>query len=130
MRNNCACVLFSNKTIYAFVGTHWLWEILFMLKNGKAEYTKEVKETAFLEFIEDFESLNRKPSPRVINTHVPYRWLPAEHKQNGGKIVHAFRNPKDVMVSSFFFAKSVEPHLKEMPWPKYFQLIMKDKGIW
>lgn len=111
-----------------FAGTHWLWEILFMLINGKAEYTKEVKETAFLEHVDSFDQLDGKASPRVLNTHVPYRWLPQQHLQNGGKIVHVTRNPKDVLVSMFHFMRKMERNAKEVPWSIFFNQMMNNQG--
>jgi hypothetical protein len=41
-------------------------------------------------------------SPRVLTTHLPYRCLPKEHRENGGKVIHIIRNPKDVAVSAFY----------------------------
>ncbi|XP_048730851.2 sulfotransferase 1B1-like [Ostrea edulis] len=82
-------------------GTHWVWEIACMLLKNKAEYTKETKEFLFLEAIPDISLVDNIPSPRPLNTHVPYRWLPKQHIENGGKIIHVLRNPKDVAVSMY-----------------------------
>jgi hypothetical protein len=77
-----------------------------MLLKSKAEYTKETKEFSFLEAIPDFSIVDNIPSPRALNTHVPYRWLPKQHIENGGKIVHVLRNPKDVTVSMYHHLKN------------------------
>ncbi|XP_062606202.1 sulfotransferase 1E1-like [Saccostrea cucullata] len=87
--------------IYPKSGTHWVWEIVCMLLKKKAEYMKETKEFFFLEAIPDMSVVHNLASPRPLNTHVPYRWLPKQHIENGGKIVHVLRNPKDVAVSMF-----------------------------
>ncbi|XP_061179036.1 sulfotransferase 1E1-like [Saccostrea echinata] len=87
--------------IYPKSGTHWVWEIVCMLLKKKAEYMKECKEFFFLEAIPDMSVVHNLASPRPLNTHVPYRWLPKQHIENGGKIVHVLRNPKDVAVSMF-----------------------------
>ncbi|XP_048730848.2 sulfotransferase 1E1-like isoform X2 [Ostrea edulis] len=86
---------------YPKSGTHWVWEIICMLLKNKAEYSKEVKEFLFLEAIPDLSILDNIPSPRPLNTHLPYRWLPTQHIESGGKIVHVVRNPKDVAVSFY-----------------------------
>ncbi|XP_048730855.1 sulfotransferase 1E1-like isoform X2 [Ostrea edulis] len=83
-------------------GTHWVWEIVCMLLKNKAEYVKEIKEFSFLESIPDIKALDDIASPRALNTHAPYRWLPKQHLENGGKIIHVVRNPKDIAVSMFF----------------------------
>jgi hypothetical protein len=81
-----------------------------MLLKNKAEYVKEIKEFCFLESIPDIKSLNNIASPRALNTHAPYRWLPQEHLQNGGKIVHVLRNPKDIAVSLFYHLINSSDH--------------------
>ncbi|XP_061179015.1 sulfotransferase 1E1-like [Saccostrea echinata] len=86
---------------YSKSGTHWIWEIVCMLLKGRAEYAKETKEFLFLEAIPDMSVVHNLASPRPLNTHFPYRWLPKQHVQNGGKIVHIIRNPKDVAVSLY-----------------------------
>nr|XP_022338903.1 estrogen sulfotransferase-like [Crassostrea virginica] len=91
---------------YPKSGTHWVWEIVSMLLKQKAEYSKEPKECFFLEILPDLTVVQSMPSPRQLNTHMPYRWLPIQHIQNGGKIVHVMRNPKDVCVSMYHHAKT------------------------
>ncbi|XP_062599950.1 sulfotransferase 1B1-like [Saccostrea cucullata] len=86
---------------YSKSGTHWIWEVVCMLLKGKAEYAKETKEYLFLEAIPDMSVVHNLASPRPLNTHIPYRYLPKQHVQNGGKIIHIIRNPKDVAVSLY-----------------------------
>lgn len=83
-----------------------MWEITNMLLTQEDQYTEKTKETAFLEFVDDWSSIEKIPSPRLLNTHVPYRWLPLQHVANQRKIVHVIRNPKDVFVSLFHFQKN------------------------
>ncbi|XP_062597838.1 sulfotransferase 1 family member D1-like, partial [Saccostrea cucullata] len=90
---------------YPKSGTHWIWEIVCMILKKKAEYMKETKEFQFLEALPDMSIVNNLASPRPLNTHVPYRWLPKQHIENGGKIVHVLRNPKDVAVSMYYHVK-------------------------
>lgn len=86
-------------------GSHWVWEIVGMLLRGEATYVKEGKESMFLEALDDLDTINQMASPRPLNTHVPFRWLPRRHIENGGRIVHVVRNPKDVAVSMFYHFK-------------------------
>ncbi|XP_022301726.2 sulfotransferase 1B1-like [Crassostrea virginica] len=91
--------------IYPKSGSHWVWETVSMILKRKAEYSKEPKEFLFLEGVPDLDVVRNLPSPRPMNTHLPYRWLPTQHIENGGKIVHVLRNPKDVCVSLFHHAQ-------------------------
>lgn len=76
-----------------------------MLLQGATAFVKEGKGSQFLEALDDLNLINKMTSPRTLNTHLPYRWLPRKHLENDGKIVHVVRNPKDVAVSMFFHFK-------------------------
>ncbi|XP_055996318.1 sulfotransferase 1E1-like [Ostrea edulis] len=111
---------------YPKSGTHWVWEIVCMLLKSKAEYSKETKEFLFLEAIPDISLVDNIPSPRPLNTHVPYRWLPKQHIENGGKIIHVLRNPKDVAVSLYHHLANAN-ELGEDPDFKTFCEYIMDK---
>ncbi|XP_069132735.1 sulfotransferase 1B1-like [Argopecten irradians] len=84
-------------------GTHWVHEIASMILKGEAEYSSTGKVDVMLE-IADMDKLKDLPSPRFINTHFAFRHLPKKHVENGYKIIHVSRNPKDVMVSFYHHA--------------------------
>lgn len=91
---------------YPKSGTHWIWEVGNMLLRGKAEYEKRTKEHVMMEAT-DVEEMEGLPSPRLLNTHLPPRMWPVEvmsgHKV---KVIHVYRNPKDVLVSLWFNLKN------------------------
>ncbi|KAL3842282.1 hypothetical protein ACJMK2_020313 [Sinanodonta woodiana] len=91
---------------YRKSGTHWIWEIVSMLRKGKAEYDTKVKETAMLEFISK-DQIEALESPRNLNTHFPLRMLPKDLLDKKRKIIHVMRNPKDVAVSMYHHFKSM-----------------------
>ena len=102
-------------------GTHWTWEIVNMLLTQNDEYTDKTKETAFLEFVDDLNKVEHISSPRILNTHVPYGWLPNQHIEKMRKIIHVVRNPKDVFVSYFHFKKNFG--LSE-DWNEFFKSVI------
>ena len=71
-----------------------------MLVTGTMEYLLKPKEAAMLELQlpDAFEEL---PSPRVLNSHLPFNMLPRDIKDKNLKILFVQRNPKDVAVSLY-----------------------------
>ncbi|KAL3842286.1 hypothetical protein ACJMK2_020317 [Sinanodonta woodiana] len=92
---------------YPKSGTHWIWEIVSMLRKRKAEYDPRIKETAMLEFLSK-DQMEAMESPRNLNTHFPLRMLPKDLLEKKRKIIHVMRNPKDVAVSLYHHFKSLK----------------------
>ncbi|KAK3084711.1 hypothetical protein FSP39_017803 [Pinctada imbricata] len=105
-------------------------EILDMLVRGSAEYSKE-KLVKPLELIGDLDLIHSLPSPRVLNTHLPYKWFPKKHIETGGKIVRCTRNPKDMYVSMFHHCSTgleFGQKTKGMTWTHFFNNVVIGKG--
>ncbi|XP_067680695.1 sulfotransferase 1C2-like [Haliotis asinina] len=85
---------------YPKCGTHWLWEIVTMLRAGNSEYNKQAKEIAMLG-MPKFERADELPSPRVLNSHLYFRHLPEKLVEKKIRTIFIMRNPKDVSVSMF-----------------------------
>ncbi|EEF35874.1 Flavonol 4'-sulfotransferase, putative [Ricinus communis] len=61
------------------------------------------------------------PSPRLFHTHVPYNSLPHSIKKANCKIVYITRNPKDTLVSLwYFFNKIFRPRQDPLPFDTAF----------
>ncbi|XP_070204245.1 amine sulfotransferase-like [Littorina saxatilis] len=87
---------------YPKAGTHWLWEIISMLLAGEADYEPRAKELLMLD-VTPVKKLRKLPGPRVLNTHLPFSMLPAcNMRARRVKVVHVYRNPRDVMVSMYY----------------------------
>ncbi|XP_046542798.1 sulfotransferase 1B1-like [Haliotis rubra] len=85
---------------YPKCGSHWLWEIVTMLRAGNSEYNKKTKEVAMLG-MPMFERADELPSPRVLNSHLHFRHLPEKMVEKRIKTILILRNPKDVSVSYY-----------------------------
>jgi hypothetical protein len=101
-----------------------------MLLNGRAEYVKEGKESLFMEAMEDMSTIDSLKSPRVLNTNLPFRWLPKKHVESGGKIIHVIRNPKDVCVSLYyhFIGSGLFVHSEGVQFSDCFEGLFSDKS--
>ena len=47
----------------------------------------------------------RKNQQRFIKTHLPFHLLPDQISEKNAKIIYIHRDPKDMMVSYYFFAR-------------------------
>ncbi|XP_076115733.1 sulfotransferase 1C4-like isoform X1 [Mytilus galloprovincialis] len=114
-------------------GTHWLYEILALITSNKTEIAKETKGEKMFEAIPDLSILDALPSPRILDTHVQFQYIPTRHVEKGGKIVHMIRNPKDVSVSLHNHARKDICINLDIPWNEYFEIWMTGKlpyGSW
>ncbi|BFZ18914.1 hypothetical protein BsWGS_21953 [Bradybaena similaris] len=85
---------------YVKTGCHWVWETMGMIVKRKAAYSPFCKQIAYLDMAAP-ELYNNLESPRLLNTHHEYDWLPDEAKEKRTKIVLTTRNPKDTAVSLY-----------------------------
>ncbi|KAI8514020.1 hypothetical protein Bbelb_083440 [Branchiostoma belcheri] len=64
--------------------------------------------------------LKSAPSPRLMQTHLPYRLLPQQARDGKGKIIYCARNVKDVVVSWHYMRRMVQ-HIPCGTWEENFQ---------
>ena len=93
-------VMYYNRFVLFDPGTNWLFEVLGMILLKKAERIKDVKMRTSLEAVQP-ETMADIPSPRILNTHIHYRYLPQSMKDKKVKTVLILRNPKDTAVSFY-----------------------------
>lgn len=101
-----------------------MFEIINMLLNGTPEYVPEIKGLSMME-AQPIKTLEALKEPRFMNTHIPVRHLPRKHIENGYKIVHVIRNPKDVMVS-FFNHQKIDRSTSTSEFPGTWEDYVKD----
>nr|XP_020488323.1 sulfotransferase family cytosolic 2B member 1-like [Labrus bergylta] len=93
--------------VYPKSGTAWMQEVLPLLLNGgdltliqtipnwdRVPWLEETR----LELVVD-----KMASPRAIVSHFPYHLMPPSFHTSKAKVIYVMRNPKDVLVSSFYF---------------------------
>lgn len=98
-----------------------------MLLKNTTELEKGAKTNAMLEAIRDLSSLDSIPSPRILDTHCSFKYLPSQHIEKKNKIVHIVRNPKDVCVSFYHHASKDKFTNFNGSWNDFFDLWMAGK---
>lgn len=102
-------------------GTTWLKALVFSILNrDKFDATSHPLLdhgphdcVVFLESITTQKNVYRglesegEIAPRVLATHIPYPCLPESVKDSDCKIIYLFRDPKDVLVSSWYYMKKL-----------------------
>lgn len=78
--------------------------------NTDANYFADWSEFAPPEIMENLitiEKIEQMPSPRVVKSHLPFHLLPP-NLLDTAKVIYVARNPKDAIVSFFYFHKLVK----------------------
>ena len=97
----------------------------------------QVKSTYFRECVPFLErahhphaehpDINTLPSPRILKTHLPYNIIPKSAKEDSKcQYIYVARNPKDVAVSYFKFATSLDRYCG--PREFYVKLFVEGNG--
>ncbi|XP_032071462.1 amine sulfotransferase-like [Thamnophis elegans] len=94
---------------YPKSGTIWTQNIVSLITyEGHRDGTENITlidRAPFLEYNVFHVDLPSRPSPRVICSHLPYYLVPKGLRKRRAKIIYVFRNPKDVLISSYHFHK-------------------------
>nr|XP_057924542.1 sulfotransferase 4A1 isoform X2 [Doryrhamphus excisus]XP_057924543.1 sulfotransferase 4A1 isoform X2 [Doryrhamphus excisus] len=72
-------------------------------------------------------------SPRLIKSHLPYRFLPRGIHNGEAKVIYMARNPKDLVVSYYQFHRSLRTMSYRGTFQEFCQRFMNDKlgyGSW
>lgn len=109
-------------------GTHWLWEIVTMLRAGNSEYSRKPKEIAMLGNPQ-FDMADQLPSPRVLNSHMYFRYMPEKMVEKKLKTIFILRNPKDVSVSYYCMLHGFKNMFRfGGTYSEYLDLFLEGKG--
>ncbi|KAM9824788.1 amine sulfotransferase-like [Neosynchiropus ocellatus] len=93
---------------YPKSGTIWTQQIVTSIVNfdgEKREYPNNYEQMPWLECIEERETYPLRPSPRLFSSHLKPALMPPGLKEKKAKMIYVMRNPKDVAVSFYHFAK-------------------------
>ena len=122
-RHLIAFIFFSAS--FLSIGTHWCYEIVDMLRNNSSEFTKHMP--PLIDML-PVEKLMQVPDG-VLVSHLLPQHMPKDATQKRCKLVHIYRNPKDVIVSFFNFLKKTKEGamMQDMEFDVFFDLYITDQ---
>ena len=103
---------------YPKCGYHWMNNMIWRLKSH--DTSKQPMDTT-LEYIQP-EALGAQEEPRVLHTHLKPVHIP--HIQQHVKSVVLFRNPKDVLVSDFYYLRNSAANCNGQTFEEFYQSFM------
>ncbi|XP_035141099.3 sulfotransferase 2A1 [Callithrix jacchus] len=110
---------------YPKSGTNWLIEILCLIHSkGDPKWVQSVsiwERSPWVESDIGYKMLSEKEGPRLISSHLPNHLFPKSTFTSKAKIIYLLRNPRDVLVSGYFFWKQMTFVKKPKSWEQYFE---------
>ena len=83
-----------------------------------------------IEFTEGYKHHLTSTRPRLIRTHMRPNYLPKNLWKSKAKIINIIRNPRDVAVSFYNFAKINTVYEYEGSWDTFFEAFMAGHVAW
>uniref|UniRef100_A0A8C4QCF3 Sulfotransferase n=1 Tax=Eptatretus burgeri TaxID=7764 RepID=A0A8C4QCF3_EPTBU len=104
---------------YPKSGTTWMQNIMALVfLEGDVKPLENVVISQKVPWLEvQLNVIQAMPSPRQISSHLPYHLMPKEIRDKSSKVIYVMRNPKDTLVSFYYFYNMV----KCLDTPKDFQ---------
>ncbi|XP_040834213.1 3-beta-hydroxysteroid sulfotransferase-like isoform X1 [Ochotona curzoniae] len=119
---------------YPKSGTNWLISILSLIRSkGDPTCVQSLpfwERAPWLETKFGFENLPTMKSPRLMTSHLPLRIFPKSIFNTKAKVIYLIRNPRDVLVSGYFFGHVVNLLARSESLPQYFEWFLEGNVVY
>ncbi|XP_043293859.1 sulfotransferase 2A1-like isoform X1 [Cervus canadensis] len=113
-------------------GTSWLVETVCLIySKGDTKWIQSEPiwdRSPWVETKYGCELLKEKEGPRLISSHLPIQLFPKSFFKSKAKMIYLIRNPRDVLVSGYFFWRSAKLVKRPQSLEQYFDWFIQGKG--
>ncbi|KAK7492334.1 hypothetical protein BaRGS_00016431, partial [Batillaria attramentaria] len=114
---------------YPKSGNNWIHHMVSMLVEGTTSIPSIMPQNELI-FVDTCGEVKELPpassKPRVLVSHLSFRFLPSDVLDKKVKVVYVTRNPKDVFVSYFCHMQNFQaPMGYEGTWSEFFKVMLE-----
>ncbi|KAL1764690.1 bile salt sulfotransferase 1-like, partial [Sigmodon hispidus] len=115
-------------------GTNWIIETVCLIQTkGDPKWIQSVPNwdrSPWLEASRGYSQLIHQEGPRLITTHVPFHIFPKTLFSSKAKVIYVIRNPRDVLVSGYFFLRNTRLGRNTESLRTYFEWFLKGNVLY
>ncbi|XP_052569255.1 probable alcohol sulfotransferase isoform X1 [Peromyscus californicus insignis] len=122
---------------YPKSGTNWLIETVCLIQTkGNPKWIQSVPiwdRSPWIETLKGFPILINKEGPLLMSSHLPFHLFPKSFFRSKAKVIYIIRNPRDVLVSRYFFQRNTNLIDNPESLRTYFEWFLKGNvpfGSW